>query len=331
MSEYYFLGLQRKPCRTCAGIMGITEVESPRSRLWKCARCGYSEIEYLTSPLGEDEIRSLRDSRTDGPFSGDDSAAADARRAANMDEFLSIMQGGQRKRWWQIAMMRARSRWFQRRLRNPEAQGSPVPQLNWPAVEEVVKDLKRANAEKARALMVDPASAQAVMDAAMWGPVSKVEALISAEPALVNFKDSLDETPLHRAAGSAGLVVDANMIARLLIAKGADVTAKDHYGNTPLHQAAGARDVEIATMLIDHGAEVRARNDVGHEPVHGAKDCEMIELLLSRGADINARSNRGETPLAVVLRVRGEDWLASFIRGKGGVYSGPQNSDHALS
>jgi hypothetical protein len=101
MSEYYFLGFQRKGCKKCPGIMGITEVYSVSSLTWMCGSCGYSEIHTLVNPLSGDEVQRLRDSRTDGPFRGDESAAAQARIAADMKEVYSILAKGH-KRWWQF-------------------------------------------------------------------------------------------------------------------------------------------------------------------------------------------------------------------------------------
>jgi ankyrin repeat protein len=44
-------------------------------------------------------------------------------------------------------------------------------------------------------------------------------------------------------------------IAKLLIEAGADVKAKDKWGQTPLHLASRLNHTEIAKLLIDAGAE----------------------------------------------------------------------------
>jgi DNA-directed RNA polymerase subunit M/transcription elongation factor TFIIS len=101
MSEYYFLGYQRRPCQKCSGIMGITEVQSQSAVLWKCANCGYSVINYYTTPMNEDEVQRLRSNQTDGPFTGDEGPVAEVRKARAMQEFYEIMKQGQKK-WWQF-------------------------------------------------------------------------------------------------------------------------------------------------------------------------------------------------------------------------------------
>ena len=73
-----------------------------------------------------------------------------------------------------------------------------------------------------------------------------------------------------------------------------------HYlyaGDTALHMAAAAFRRPVAELLIAHGADCRARNRRGAEPLHYAADAnhwepiaqaETIEYLLSAGADPNS-------------------------------------------
>jgi hypothetical protein len=73
-----------------------------------------------------------------------------------------------------------------------------------------------------------------------------------------------------------------------------------HYlyaGDTALHMAAAAFRRRVAELLVAHGADCRARNRRGAEPLHYASDAnrwdptaqaETIEYLISIGADPNA-------------------------------------------
>jgi hypothetical protein len=89
-----------------------------------------------------------------------------------------------------------------------------------------------------------------------------------------------------------------------------------HYvygGDTALHVAAAAFNRPIARLLVTHGADVRARNRRGAEPMHYAADTnhwspaaqvEVIEFLASAGADLNARDMDGTAPLHRAVRTR---------------------------
>jgi cytohesin len=177
--------------------------------------------------------------------------------------------------------------------------------------------LRRIADENARAIGVDPATADRAREAVLTNDLRRVEELIGAEPALVKVRDASGDTLLHLAATNSGLG-DANRVAHLLIQKGADIHARGVNERTPLHNAAGSRDPEVARMLLEHGADVHAKTSRGHEPVHFAGDPAILDLLLSHGADINARSNDGETPLAVMIRSCARTWVLDMIKQKGG-------------
>lgn len=89
-----------------------------------------------------------------------------------------------------------------------------------------------------------------------------------------------------------------------------------HYlyrGDTALHMAAAAFSRPIAEVLAANGADCRARNRRGAEPLHYASDTnhwdpeaqsETITFLLSIGSDPNARDNSGVAPLHRAVRTR---------------------------
>lgn len=89
-----------------------------------------------------------------------------------------------------------------------------------------------------------------------------------------------------------------------------------HYvygGDTALHLAAAAFSRPMAELLVAHGADCRARNRRGAEPLHYAADAnrseplaqaEVIEYLTSIGADPNAVDKSGVAPLHRAVRTR---------------------------
>jgi ankyrin repeat protein len=83
--------------------------------------------------------------------------------------------------------------------------------------------------------------------------------------------------------------------------------------------------IEIAALLIEHGANVNARNEDGATPLLQAARWgteahqEMCDLLLSRGADINCvdyDGSRGVTPLEAA-RQAGNQKMAEFLLARG--------------
>ncbi|GAH66201.1 unnamed protein product [marine sediment metagenome] len=91
--------------------------------------------------------------------------------------------------------------------------------------------------------------------------------------------------------------------------------AKTHYSRTPLHETATEGSIDIAEILIERGANVRAQSDDGRTPLHEAAvrgHRRFTGLLIERGAYLAIRSGRGWTPLHEALYQRSPE-LAAFL------------------
>lgn len=109
---------------------------------------------------------------------------------------------------------------------------------------------------------------------------------------------------------------------RLLLAHGADATIVDDDTGNNLLNVVGLsleedeNNLEIMTMLLDHGADVNHANYEGmtpllyatspdempanfYEDLHERKD--IVKLLLDRGADVNGKTEEGITALHLTL------------------------------
>ena len=93
----------------------------------------------------------------------------------------------------------------------------------------------------------------------------------------------------------------------------ADIAHYVYGGDTALHLAAAAFRRPVAELLIAHGADCRAKNRRGAEPLHYAADAnhwnptaqaDVIEYLTSVGADPNALDGSGVAPLHRAVRTR---------------------------
>ena len=100
-----------------------------------------------------------------------------------------------------------------------------------------------------------------------------------------------------------------------------------HYlyaGDTALHMAAAAFRRPVAELLVSQGADCRAKNRRGAEPLHYSADAnhwdpaaqaETIEYLLSVGADPNAVDRDGVAPLHRAVRTRSLPAVRALLDG----------------
>src|SRR5947209_19960021 len=94
------------------------------------------------------------------------------------------------------------------------------------------------------------------------GDVASLQQILGANPALASLPlgGSLgSRTPLHVVADWPGYFPNGPQVVRMLIEAGADPNARDPdqpRSETPLHWAASSDDVDVASALIDGGADV---------------------------------------------------------------------------
>jgi len=97
-------------------------------------------------------------------------------------------------------------------------------------------------------------------------------------------------------------------------------------GDTALHVVAAAHRRRLASAVVARGADVRARNRRGAEPIHYAADgnsgaiCgepngqhELITYLVAVGADPNAKDNSGVAPIHRAVRTRSSNGVRALI------------------
>jgi len=107
------------------------------------------------------------------------------------------------------------------------------------------------------------------------------------------------------------------------------LAAIHHYvyaGDTALHVAAAAHDASLAQSLVAQGADVRARNRRGAEPIHYAADGapaanrasrdsqhEVITYLIDAGALPDAVDTSGVAPLHRAVRNRCSGAVSALV------------------
>jgi hypothetical protein len=150
-----------------------------------------------------------------------------------------------------------------------------------------------------------------LVQAIVAGDVAAAARMLAASPELARER---------AAAGATRQDASANFLVEI-----------GHYiyaGDTALHIAAAAYQKRIALDLIARGADVRARNRRGAEPLHYAADggpgsCSWnpraqgatIACLIKAGADPNAVDKSGVMPLHRAVRTRCAAAVKALLEG----------------
>ncbi len=128
----------------------------------------------------------------------------------------------------------------------------------------------------------------ALIAAVRWGHLS-VASLLLSRAAGVNAEGFFGKTALHTAVGGSSVPM-----IELLLRHGADAT------RSLLH----VKTVEVADLLIRHGARTDVRDDEGETVVHSAMCAEQSGALIAfykkLGLDLDSRAEHG-TPMMLAL------------------------------
>jgi FOG: Ankyrin repeat len=145
-------------------------------------------------------------------------------------------------------------------------------------------------------LFVDRSAPLAFGEACALGDTALALRMLDADPSLL---DSYSDDGFP----AVGLAVFFRHpeLASALIERGADVNAaaRNAFRVAPVHAAAATRDCAMMKLLLDHGAGVNARQQLGYTALHTAAqlgDAVMLDFLLAAGADPRATGDDGKTP-----------------------------------
>ncbi|XP_043725549.1 ESX-1 secretion system protein EccA1-like [Telopea speciosissima] len=165
-----------------------------------------------------------------------------------------------------------------------------------------------------RARSANPTS---IHDCAKSGDIVGVRNKLQENPSLLNYPNDtpvivsfrlfaltqLAQTPLHFSAG-CGHVEIVKLLLDWQGTEKVELEAKNVFGDTPLHMAAKNGCSIAAKVLLDHGAFVEAKCDIGMTPLHLAvwhslseENCLIVKTLLEYNADCSVKDNDGMTPL----------------------------------
>ncbi|MEE6485606.1 hypothetical protein FKM82_014347 [Ascaphus truei] len=150
-----------------------------------------------------------------------------------------------------------------------------------------------------------------LLEAAKAGDIDTVKKLCTAQSVNCRDIEGRQSTPLHFAAG-----YNRVSVVEYVLEHGADVHAKDKGGLVPLHNACSYGHYEVAELLVKHGAVVNVADLWKFTPLHEAAakgKYEICKLLLQHGADSTKKNRDGNTPLDLVKD--GDTDIQDLLRG----------------
>lgn len=133
------------------------------------------------------------------------------------------------------------------------------------------------------------------------------KALVTKDKELVNALNNDGEAPLFLACKAKNK--DHNLIA-YLVDSGADVNEKNQIGSTPLQIACQQAFLAAVEVLLKKGADVdapRVQARGGGTSLHAAVEmgqAGIVKLLVANGADVNAKNVKGKTPAQVIAMAK---------------------------
>ena len=98
--------------------------------------------------------------------------------------------------------------------------------------------------------------------------------------AKVNAEDNCGRTPSHRVLEDKNYCANEYSFAAVqqLTECGADVNTPDNDHETPLHQASRLLSLDVAWVLLKHGAEMNVENKEGKTPFQLVRESLMEEM-----------------------------------------------------
>lgn len=139
--------------------------------------------------------------------------------------------------------------------------------------------------------------AEGIHEAAKKGDLEEVKILLEQDLTLLNLKDDKGMVPLHYAIDA-----ENDQVALYLIYHGADLSIGDAlYGATPLHYSAYKGNLDVAKTILGIDRSLLEKKDLKKKtPLLYACEggqAEIVKYLLDCGANLQVRDQLGLTPL----------------------------------
>jgi ankyrin repeat protein len=138
-----------------------------------------------------------------------------------------------------------------------------------------------------------------------------IDTLLANPKIDVDLSNKSGETPLM----IASIQGDLPLVKTLVLQKRAMV---DHIGWTPLHYACTKGRLDVAQFLVENGATVDSRSLNGTTPLMMAVqsgDEPLIKYLLDKGADLQLRNNLGLSAIDIA-DIYDKTWVSDGLKAR---------------
>ena len=210
--------------------------------------------------------------------------------------------------------------------------------LHW-AAEYGQAGMARVLIEAGADINIQNASGRTALQEAIRDGADPTAKLLIDTGASLSLVDDENWTPLHQAAQDG-----RTEIVKILLEKGLDMEAVVTDQNiwevlttgraTPLILAVGASRIQTAQFLIFRGADIRAENILGEQPIHIASLRGLLPLVkqfLEEGVDIETRDSRyNETPLLKAASTGRTDVILYLLQKGADINAKTQRDRNAL-
>lgn len=113
-------------------------------------------------------------------------------------------------------------------------------------------------------------------------------------------REGVDVNGVNHIGQSALMSSETMEVAKYLVDHGADIRQKDDDGWTALMWSINKNNVELTKFLISLGVDVNARDNMGWSALLVAADegnISLMEILIDQGVDVNETNDNGWTAL----------------------------------
>lgn len=147
--------------------------------------------------------------------------------------------------------------------------------------------------------------------------VTPLYVALAASPAIADFLLTQPNIDVNKPSGIEGLTPlmqvssenDPEIVKKLLV-MGAHVNAKSklggmtalHFASQRLRSLSQKQPSKIITLLLDHKADVNAKDKYGNTPLFYARFPVDVQTLILAGANPNIQNEEGDTPLISDMR-----------------------------